>query len=61
MEKGTGIKTPTEEVRETVSVAWAENLIVSVPLAILALLPIVHIPVTVVGVPVDIHDEDFVP
>lgn len=48
-------------MRETLHVAWAENLVVSIPVAILVELPVVDIPLTVVGVPVDIHGEDFVP
>ncbi len=47
--------------RETLCVAWAENLVVSVPIAILVELPVVDVPLAVVGVPVDIHGEDFVP
>ena len=39
----------------------AENLVVSIPVAILVELPVVHVPVTVVGVPVDMHGEDSVP
>ena len=61
MEKRFGNKTLALETRETLRVAWAENLVVSVPLAILVELPVVDVPVTVVGVPVDIHGEDFVP
>lgn len=41
--------------------AWAENLVVGVPVAILIELPVVDVPLAVVGVPVDIHGEDFVP
>ncbi len=41
--------------------AWAESLVVSVPLAILVELPVVDVPLAVAGVPVDIHSEDFVP
>lgn len=59
MEERIGIKTPTEEVRETLCVARVENLIASIPLAILIELPVVDVPVTVVGVPVDIHGEDL--
>ena len=40
--------------RETLCVAWAENLVVSVPIAILVELPVVDVPLAVVGVPVDI-------
>lgn len=47
--------------RETLRVAWAENLVVSIPIAILVELPVVDVPLAVVGVPVDIHGEDFVP
>ena len=61
MEKRFGNKTLALETREILRVAWVENLIVSVPLAILVELPVVDVPATVVGVPADIHGEDFVP
>lgn len=61
MEKRLRNKTLALKTRETLRVAWAENLVVSVPIAILVELPVVDVPLAVVGVPVDIHGEDFVP
>ena len=61
MKKRLGNKTLALKTRETLCVAWAENLVVSVPVAILVELPVVDVPLAVVGVPVDIHGEDFVP
>lgn len=61
MEKRFGNKTLALKTREILYVAWAENLVVSVPVAILVELPVVDVPLAVVGVPVNIHGEDFVP
>jgi hypothetical protein len=41
-------------------VAGIKHLIVGIPVTVLVKLPVVDIPLTVVGVPVDIHGENFV-
>ncbi len=41
-------------------VAGVKHLIVGIPVTILVKPPVIDIPLTVVGVPVDIHGEDFV-
>jgi hypothetical protein len=47
-------------VREILCVAGTNDVVVRVPVTILVEVPIVDVPLAVVGVPVDVHDEDSV-